>query len=176
MRTPAWVGGCIVVATATAVAHGGSIERHQAGPYRFEMVVREARSLATQPLHVAIRVVSPGGAPPDAVVVTVKGIPGVETPAVPTRTVQLRSTPQTPGAYDGAVLLSVIGVWDLEVNIAGPDGAGTARIPIAVTAPWVIPGWAGWIAGSSPLWGLVWFIVWQRRYLRHLRATIHLAN
>lgn len=169
MKALLWAAAVVLLAAAMAAAKEPTkIERGRAGPYRFELWLYEPRALATRPVRFTVRVVDHEELR-EAVAVRVIGRPGVETPAVPTRPVRLLPSTEVPGAYDGSLLLSVLGIWDLEVTIGGPVGAGTAHVPIVVTAPWVIPEWVGWLAGLSPLLGLIWFIAWQRRYLTELR-------
>jgi len=160
---------CLVLAVGElAAAHEAArVEARRAGPYRLEIAMDRVRPTILQPLHVTVRALA-GGAPLDGTAIAVVGVPGPETDAVPTRPVRMEPATGAAGGYAGAVLLSVRGGWDLEVRVSGPAGAGVARVPVEVTAPWVVPEWIGWLVGLSPLVGLGWFAWWQRGYARAL--------
>ncbi len=163
---------CVLLAATAADAQEAlaRVERRQAGPYRLEIVLDAARPLATRPLRVTVRALDTTAALA-SVVITITGVPGPETRAVSTRAVRLRPSSDAAGGYSGAVSLSVLGAWDLEVKVTGAAGIGIARVPVAVSVPRVMPVWMGWMVGLSPLLGLAWFAVWQRHYLRRLRRA-----
>jgi hypothetical protein len=52
------------------------------------------------------------------------------------------------------------------VSLDGPQGPGTGSIVVTVSAPGAIPVWLGWLIGLSPLVGLAWFGLAQRRHWR----------
>lgn len=144
------------------------IEERKAGPYNLEIRLYDERPSVQRPLRLMVRALG-GSLPLTDAVITAVGVPGPETFAVPTRPVRLHPSAELPGGYAGELLLSVRGAWDLEVHVAAPGGVGMTRVPLSVTAPYVVPGWVGWLVGLSPLIGLAWFAWWQRAYLRRLK-------
>lgn len=64
--------------------------------------------------------------------------------------------------------LGTDGAWDLEIDLDGPAGSGSVRVPVKVAAPAAIPVWLGWAIGLSPLLGIAWFARWNQRQLKPL--------
>jgi hypothetical protein len=67
-----------------------------------------------------------------------------------------------PNAVQGAAEITVKGFWTLHIVVTGPQGQGTADIPIVATAPPPMPQWLGWLIGAIPLYGLLAFLFIQR--------------
>lgn len=164
---------CVTLLAAGRPALGhdepGRVEIRRGGAYRLRIGIYDARPTVVRPLHVEVQPL-PGSASLDGATITARGVPGPETNAVATRAIRLRPMPGGAPGVEGAVLFSVRGGWNLEIRVSGPSGTGVVRIPVAVTAPWVVPPWVGWALGLSPLLGLLWFGWWQRGYLRRLEA------
>jgi hypothetical protein len=169
VRFAAVVWGSAVFAVGAAEAHEGPLrlEIRRAGPYVLEIGIYDARPTVVRQVRFVVRPL-PGGAGLEGATITARGIPGSETLAVPTRPAVLRPATGAPGRFEGALLLSVQGGWDLELGVSGPAGHGAARVAVSVAAPWAVPEWIGWIVGLSPLVGLAWFAWWQRGYMRRL--------
>jgi hypothetical protein len=69
----------------------------------------------------------------------------------------------TANGAQGTAEITVQGAWTLEVDVNGPAGPGTALVPISATAPPAIPFWLGWLIGLIPLYGLLLFLLLQRK-------------
>ncbi len=62
----------------------------------------------------------------------------------------------------GTAEITVRGDWLLHIVASGPQGTGTADVPIVATAPPPIPQWLGWfIGGLIPLGSLFLFLFMQ---------------
>lgn len=169
VRLAAVVWGSVVLAGGAAEAHEdpARVEIRRAGPYVLEVAIYDARPTVVRQMRFVVRSL-PGGAGLEGATITARGIPGSETLAVPTRPTLLRPAVGGSGGFEGTLLLSVLGGWDLELHVSGLAGDGAARLAVSVAAPWVVPEWIGWVVGLSPLAGLVWFAWWQRGYMRRL--------
>jgi hypothetical protein len=161
--------GLTVALAAPAAAHSQGATttvKVAAGPYA--LVVRlhadPPRAGDDLPLVVA-PAAGEGGAPRAARIVA---RPGLGTNATPLRTT-LAPAPGEPGSFAGAVRLPVTGAWLLDVVVDGALGEATATVPLTAAAPGALPAWVGWLVGVViPLGGVLWFVAWQRSYLRRL--------
>lgn len=149
------------------------VEVRQAGPYVLDIVLDADPPHVERSLGITVRAL-PGTPPLDGVSLTVTGLPGDRTHAVPTRVRRLRPDPREPGDYAGEIAFAVAGAWVLEVRAAGPAGTGAVRLPLTVGAPPAIPVWVGWMIGLSPLIGVIWFGWWNLGYLRRLRQEFEM--
>ena len=68
-----------------------------------------------------------------------------------------------PNAIQGTAEITVQGLWNLDIIVNGPSGRGEASVPIIATAPPALPQWLGWTIGLIPVYGLVIFLLMQRR-------------
>jgi hypothetical protein len=109
-----------------------------------------------------------GSAPLDDAALVAIGQPGLGTDATPTHSTRLVEEPLEPGSYAAEVLMPVAGAWDIEIDVDGPAGSGSVRVPVKVAAPAAIPVWLGWTIGLSPLLGIAWFARWNQRQLKPL--------
>ena len=165
---------CLALLTfplASVSAHEDAvrIEQLSAGPYLLSVQLNDDPAKVEQPLELTVQPL-PGSAALDGATVTVTGVPGLGTDAMQTRETTMQPVSGEPGSYTGQVSFPVRGAWDLEVGVSGPAGEKTASVPLIVAAPEAIPVWLGWLIGMSPLAGVVWFVWWNRGYLRRLRA------
>jgi hypothetical protein len=72
---------------------------------------------------------------------------------------------QVPGGVQGSAELTVQGPWTLQVVVDGPAGQQTFAVPVtAITLP-AIPTWLGWVLGFIPVYGIVVFLLLQRRQI-----------
>ncbi len=69
----------------------------------------------------------------------------------------------TQNGVQGAAEITVQGDWILQITVDGPSGKATASVPITATAPPAIPVWLGWLIGLIPLYGVLGFLLSQRR-------------
>ena len=96
--------------------------------------------------------------------------PGLGTNATATRGT-FTPDPDSPGSFEGAVLLPVTGAWTLEIVVDGVAGEGRAYVPLTAATPGAIPLALGWALGLTPLAGVLWLGWWSHRYLRRLETT-----
>lgn len=80
----------------------------------------------------------------------------------------------TADGTPGNVNITVRGSWTLRVVVSGPAGQGQANIPFNASAPPAIPAWCAWLIGLIPLYGIITFLLAQRRY--HLKTSTALAQ
>lgn len=73
-----------------------------------------------------------------------------------------------PAILEGAISMPVRGAWQIVISLNGPQGHGTASIPVTVAAPGAIPTWLGWLIALTPMLGIAWWIWRQHRYRRSL--------
>ena len=161
----------LTLSRAPVSAHedAARIEQLSAGPYLLSVQLDDDPAQVEQPLGVTVQSL-PGGAALDGATVTITGVPGLGTNATQTRETTMQPVSGERGSYTGQVSFPVRGAWDLEVRVSGPAGERTASVPLLVAAPEARPVWLGWLIGMSPLAGVVWFVWWNRGYLRRLRA------
>jgi hypothetical protein len=172
----ALVLACTLPAATPALAHDAVAitEQLQAGPYLLEVSLDRDPPRTGQNLDVTVRAL-PGGAPivwNGGSRVTVVAMPAAGTDATQTRQIMLQPETHDRSSFAGTVQFPVRGSWTLEIQASGPDGEGTASLPLAVAGPPVIPFWLGWLIGLSPVLGLVWFADWNRRYLRRELSVV----
>jgi hypothetical protein len=154
---PAVVAHAERPATTVAVA---------AGPYRLVVGLYADPPRAGDDLPLAVAPATGDGGAPSAVRVVAR--PGLGTNATPTGAT-LTPDPDAPGSFLGAVRLPVTGAWLLDVAVDGAQGEATATVPLTAAAPGALPAWVGWLIGVViPLSGVLWFVAWQRAYLRRL--------
>jgi hypothetical protein len=159
----------LLAAPASAHQEAARTEQLQAGPYLLSVQLYDDPAHVEQPLMLTVHSL-PSSASLDEAAVTVTGVPGPGVDATQTPATNLRPDPAEPGSYTGEVSFPVRGTWDLQLEVSGPQGEGTANVPVTVAAPSAIPVWLGWLIGLSPLVGVAWFAWWNRNYLRRLRA------
>jgi len=58
--------------------------------------------------------------------------------------------------------LTVQGQWLLHIEVSGPQGQGTADVPLTAVAPPAIPEWLGWLIAGIPIAALLLFLSMQR--------------
>lgn len=78
--------------------------------------------------------------------------------------------PSVPGGVKGAAEVPVQGQWRLAISVVGPRGPAEADVPFQATAPPAMPDWTGWLIGFLPFYGLIGFLVLQRRRRRPAAA------
>ena len=71
----------------------------------------------------------------------------------------------------GTAEITVQGNWTLQITVTGPSGTSVAEVPIVATAPPAIPLWLGWLIGLIPIYGLLAFLLTQRRRKKTVVAT-----
>lgn len=63
------------------------------------------------------------------------------------------------------------GDYTVTIEIYGSGGDRTATLPLSVGPPPGIPLWFGWLVGLFPLYGMVWFMLRERRRVRALQVA-----
>ena len=139
----------LLAAPASAHQEAARTEQLQAGPYLLSVQLYDDPAHVEQPLLLTVRS-SPANDSLNDATVTVSGVPGPGTDATQTPATTMQPDPAEPGLYTGEVSLPVRGAWDLQLEVSGPEGEGTANVPITVAAPSAIPVWLGWLIGLSP--------------------------
>ena len=71
----------------------------------------------------------------------------------------------------GTAEITVQGNWTLQITVTGPSGTSVANVPIVATAPPAIPLWLGWLIGLIPIYGLLAFLLTQRRRKKTVAET-----
>lgn len=92
----------------------------------------------------------------------VSSIPDTIVAATPVHS-SLSPDPQVPNGIQGAAEITVQGDWQLSITVNGPAGPAKVEVPITATAPPAVPQWLGWLVGFIPLYGLLTFLIVQRR-------------
>jgi len=120
------------LAALAASAHVGSpdtIFEGAAGPYLVRVIVR-APGVVPGLADISVRVT--GGPPVEAVtVLPLRG--GLPTAALPPADTA-RPVPGNPGLYAAQLWLMSFGAYSVQVNVAGPQGAGSAIVPVMAVA------------------------------------------
>ena len=93
---------------------------------------------------------------------TVESDPGSNVDATSIKAL-LSSNTNTQNITQGTAEMTVQGTWMLHIVAQGPQGQGTADIPIQAVAPAAIPMWLGWLIGGIPLGCLIVFLLLQSR-------------
>lgn len=162
----------VVLVPASALAHGlqtsvAHTEQVAVGPYRlqlefdtwplrqsknFQMVVHYPAGLEGLKGHLSLK--------PD---------PGVKGQ---TQKLLLGSY---PGVSDGWVVQAPgsfgAGRWAWTFEVDGPQGSASQAITLRVEEAPPFPIWLGWLVGLTPLWGLLWFAVRERRRVKTVLAA-----
>ena len=161
--------GAVSLGAMPALAHGvpATQAERDVGGYRLIISQYADPAHVDQALPITVWAAD-GGATLDDVRLTAVGEPGLGTDATPTHAARLVEEPTEPGSYAAELELPVAGSWDVEVDVDGPAGSGSVRVPVQVAAPAAIPIWLGWAIGLSPLLGVAWFATWNSRELRRL--------
>lgn len=76
-----------------------------------------------------------------------------------------------PGVTDGWVLQAPgtffsTGRWEWQFAVDGPQGSASGAIALRVEEAPPFPLWLGWLVGLTPLWGLLWFALRERRRVK----------
>jgi hypothetical protein len=127
----------------------------RAGPYPLKVSLYKDPATAGYAVPFAI---APEQATEGALQFTVSSLPGKGVDATPIRNSFSQSTVGT-GGIQGAMEITVRGIWHLHITVDGSAGHGVVDIPIQVTAPFAFPGWSGWFIGFTPLAGLLIFLL-----------------
>ena len=80
-------------------------------------------------------------------------------------------TPDGHNGINGAAEIPVQGIWTLHILVNGAAGPGTVDVPITAVAPPAIPLWLGWLIGLIPIYGLLAFLLSQRRRNKAVAET-----
>ena len=97
--------------------------------------------------------------------------PGLGTDAVNLYASLKPTDGQQHGTLEGSLHVPVQGAWEIVVQLDGPQGHGSGSITITAAALGAIPVWLGWLIGTIPAMGFIWWLWYQRRYHRILVAT-----
>ena len=140
--------------------------RTTAGPYPIVVGLYSDPPRAGQVLGLTVTFPNPS----PGITATLSASPGPGTDAV---RVSGALTPDgnEVGVLVGTVRLTVRGAWNLEVEVRGPEGSGTARLPVGAVEDGAIAESVAWAIGLSPLAGLITFAFWQRRRLLALSRS-----
>lgn len=160
----------VLLLPATALAHGTAGEpKHtetvKVGPYTLLLEfdtwpLRQARNFQV--------VVHPQGG-----MTGLKGeIDFIPTPGVKGQAYHDIRLQTYPGVEDGW-MIQIPGVlnagrwhWDFEID--GPQGKAQERLTLRFDEAPPFPQWLGWLIGLTPLWGLIWFAIRERRRVKRL--------
>lgn len=161
-------------ASLAATQHGSTpaqVEEVTAGPYRFKVSLYDDPARAGFALPFAI---APQGQTEGLWAYHVTSVPegrrlsngeillNGQFVATPIRD-SVSPDPQVPGGVQGAAEITVQGPWNLQVVVDGPAGRQMFAVPVtAITLP-PIPTWLGWVLGYIPVYGIVVFLLMQRR-------------
>lgn len=162
VHVPLLIALVLALASAPALAHSGlpaGIYDLQVGPYTVEVDRMTPVVRAGQPVEFMLL------SRESAVRWRATLVPAPGLSATP---LQGAVAPDTvvAGAVDVAFTqVTLGGEWTLLLQADGPRGAGEAHLPLTAVPPPAVPEWAGWLVGLSPLYGLVWFALRERRRL-----------
>ncbi len=156
-----------VLPAAAAEAHGGGMPRitaQPAGEYLFYVWSDPAAVRAGEPLHVSVSVTLPDGQ-------------GAEMPVTDAEVI-LRFQPEGAGEpftvapepepavyggfYEADVTLRAGGIWTIDVDVAGPQGAGAATFTLEVAGAPLLGGWLLWLVAALLLLGAAAALLWAR--------------
>lgn len=92
--------------------------------------------------------------------------PGLGTDAVPLH-FKLAPLNQTSTLVTN-IRMPVRGSWQVDVELNGAKGPGSANFLITVSAPGAIPVWLAWLIALVPVPAIAWLVWHQYRYRRRL--------
>jgi hypothetical protein len=130
-----------------------------AGPYALTVSLYHDPAQAGYALPFAI---APQAPVAGKLTYTVMSVPGEGVDATPVNA-GLSPDPSVSNGVVGTVEVTVRGPWSLHVTVDGPQGPGTADVPITAEVPAVLPTWIAWPLGLIPAIGIAWFLIAQRR-------------
>ncbi|GAC1371500.1 MAG: hypothetical protein NVSMB44_38970 [Ktedonobacteraceae bacterium] len=157
----------LLVAPASAFAKNqpARTQTVAAGPYAIDVSLSQDPPFADQPFDVVVRPRVSGLQFKGEVIAR----PGLGTDAIDLHT-PLSPTGDGRGTLKSTIHIPVRGAWNVVVQLEGPQGMGSASIPVTVGAPGAMAPWLAWLIGASPL-VLIAVCVWfQHRYRRTLLA------
>lgn len=142
--------------------HGGpaKVVSINAGPYPLNVTLYNDPANAGYSLPFAIRTTSGTS---DRLVYDVSAVPAPGTIGSIVHA-SMNTGTMTAGGIPGNVSITVRGNWSLHIVVNGPNGQGEANVPFTATAPPAIPAWFAWLIGFIPLYGIVLFLLSQRRH------------
>ncbi len=149
--------------SVAATTHGSTPERlmHvQAGPYPLTVSLYTYPAQASYALPFAI---APQHALAGTLSYAVNSVPDPsDVPATAVRAT-FDSNPAVRNGVQGYAEITVQGKWTLDIVVTGSAGRGEVSVPFLATAPPPIPLWLGWAIGGIPFYGLLGFLLFQRR-------------
>jgi hypothetical protein len=149
-----------------AAAKPASSETVMAGPYIIDIDLSQNPPVTDQPFEVIV--VPHDYSPQLSGQVIAK--PGLGTDAVNLYT-PLKPAVGQHSTLEGSLHVPVQGAWEIVVQLNGPQGHGSGSITITAAALGAIPVWLGWLIGTIPAMGFIWWLWHQRRYRRTLVAV-----
>jgi len=146
--------------SVAATMHGNTPQRvaHvNAGPYPLTVSLYKDPADAGYSLPLAVAAPASTQGP---LSFDVTSTPGLGVDATP---VHVSSSNDSNVSMQGVAEITVQGDWLLHIVVNGPQGQGSVDVPITATAPPAIPSWLGWLIGGIPLFGLLIFLLLQRK-------------
>src|SRR5579884_47037 len=126
-RLVAWIAISLLFAFGATSAALASL-RAQAGPYRVEIATDPAVILVGQPTKLVIQITDSEGKPVEGA--QVRAI--AQMPGMPMGEQEETALPQAgqPGVYVAPAQFAMAGRYEAAIQISGPQGAATAKIPL----------------------------------------------
>ncbi len=149
-----------IALSITATTHGSTpvrVVQVKAGPYPLTVSLYKDPANAGFALPFAV---APQQGTQGALQLDVTTIPTRGVDATP---IHASLSPAANGVVQGTAEITVQGAWLLHINVTGPQGKAMVEVPIRAVAPPPIPQWSGWLIGAVPLYGLLCFLLLQRR-------------
>ncbi|MBO0783416.1 MAG: hypothetical protein J2P37_31785, partial [Ktedonobacteraceae bacterium] len=146
-----------------ATTHGATpakVVRVQAGPYPLTVSLYKDPANAGYALPFAISSTQP-------LTYDVTTDPDGSIPATMVRA-SLSPDPASNKTVQGTAEITVQGQWLLHIEASGPQGQGTADVPLTAVAPPAIPEWLGWLIAGLPIVALLLFLSTQRARRTHI--------
>ncbi len=160
----AFVACFIIIMLGAASASGGPAltETLTAGPYIVNVNLYQNPPPSDQLVEVTV-------VPHDTSVPLTGSVvvePGLGTDAVP---LHFKLTPlnQTSTLVTN-IRMPVRGSWQVDVQLNGSKGPGSASFLITVAAPGAMPAWLAWLIALVPIPAIAWLVWHQYRYRRRL--------